>query len=91
MDLKCESLVLREKKKQNKHKQTLRVLFRSDWKKESWCCSSWRREGCRESLEPLQVPKGVPRELERGFEQGHEVTRHGRMALNGQRAGLDYR
>ncbi|RLV71504.1 hypothetical protein DV515_00017381, partial [Chloebia gouldiae] len=33
----------------------------------SWECPAWRREGSRESSEPLPVPGGAPGELEREF------------------------
>lgn len=35
---------------------------------------AWRREGSKETLEPLPVSKGTPRELEKDFGQGPEVT-----------------
>ncbi|RMC18847.1 hypothetical protein DUI87_04743 [Hirundo rustica rustica] len=50
----------------------------------------WRREGSRESSEPLARPEGAPRELERDWGQGME----GQDTGNGfqcQRAGMDGR
>lgn len=36
-------------------------------------------EGSGETLEPLQIPKGAPRELERNLGDGHGVTGQGMM------------
>lgn len=38
---------------------------------ERWGCSAWIKEGSRETLGPLPVPKRAPRELERYFGQRH--------------------
>ena len=48
---------------------------------------TWRREGSRETLEPLPVPKGAPRELEKDFGQGPGGTEQGRMASTARRQG----
>lgn len=44
---------------------------------ESCGCSAWKREGSGDTLEPLPVPKGTQREMERNFGQGHGVTDKG--------------
>ncbi|KAF4800586.1 hypothetical protein TURU_043822 [Turdus rufiventris] len=38
-----------------------------------WEVFTWRREGSRETLEFLLMPKGAPGDLERDFGQGHGV------------------
>ena len=45
-------------------------MERGEDRLESWGCSAWGGEGCRETSEQLPGPGGAARELERGFVQG---------------------
>ena len=62
--------------------------IRQGW--ESWGCSAWRREGCRDLfLQPSSTWSGPTRELERHFWQVHVVIEQGIMALNWKRVDLE--
>ena len=58
-------------------------------KEQRWGCSAWRREGSRETLGILPVPKGDPRGLERKFGAVHDRTRG--MASTEGRVRLEIR
>jgi len=54
--------------------------MRKDW--ESWGCSAWGREGCRETLKQLPVPEGAcGKDGEKIFSRAC-CDRQGAMALN---------
>ena len=57
---------------------------------ESWGCSAWRRERCRETLlRPSSTWRGATRKLQRDFLQGHVGIGQGVMASSWKRVDLD--